>query len=1193
MSTSGDPLNSSRVPLGADFVLRLEAADVRRLLRSATHSNSAANAVNFLDPFQLVRKTADLTVNWQRVEELARNNLQSDSEKKPQRGGARLEWKIDECVADYVRKGLVALPQNATGSPSRATGSQEHSQTTNSAGGEPTSANDSAAEWAHEPVLPMVPHGLRVSARAQSEPMLDRTEVPKTHRGVSCPPNSRCEGGDPFTSFPGNEVGASSIQQPPGPVSPSLLPALVSVPPPACQSTPTQSARSPPASVIFDFDIPASTPRQVTPPETLLSPSPRTHSPDGQAGASVLPHPRHAAAPALNTSTHMPPLTSSSGAQATTEGRIPSSHTIDTLVVSELRPQDDLYAALEKGGIQQAQVFSKPSEALRSLSAHAPSTSMAAEGTGGAKELAPQLHEALGVDEALPVDETLRADEALRVDETLRVDEALAQAAPRPKVKKPRIRQPERPKGGASTHGAVTTSSASAPKLYIHPISEYDFSQCDPLLYTALEEYGFLDNDYSDSERALSPPASDSAEDDEQASDSYDLEADLNINEQAELDTYGELLALAATRPSKSRFLVSPPITPLPLSGTAVQEHPSSVWPGVELLMGTGKVAALGSDLRDRNAGPEGAPVVQFLHDIDIAYYPASGVLSIRAHDLAKKLFDALKAPHAGMYFSLQDTFNGQTAYERFAKVTSNQELILMGPNCAVYVELLDPKKTSARIRMEGIRFAAFYFIEPLLSQGSAKRPRAPRGSEELTDDSDDDEYEEEPPKPRRAPRKKKAKAPRLTYSVAAKNEALVKWIGTTEGGKYQELPEVQEMQGADKYSSQPIRRLLRWIKCAHKLMQLGRADASAGRAAEGQLVTQKVVAQFLNRGHGWMKHAKTCHQAIESGNAAVSELIDRLSKDDEVVGASTLAKMIEEVLAGKEALPKQAARSDTRKPSTSRRAATSDDGEEDDLAPGPSAQHRKIKARPKPRAVHKPRAGKGSGQGGVAMDACNPSEAVEEEPEDSSESAHGEDAQELFHPRFDDTAGSSFDYRAWRAAGRPSLAGHNTEGSADDLEDSDSDSTRQSADPGVYEGSRESSEDEEMESSAPSGEFVRGDEGSEESSEDEETESSAPSGEFVRGAGDQRMDYSDVDRAYPSRGPPATGSSVLHSRPASPQRAAPHGLPVEIETSRAGPSQVQRATGVPEAPLPARPSVRKQAMRVGRNTFHIEVLEQ
>ena len=85
----------------------------QRLLRSATHSNSAANAVNFLDPFQLVRKTADLTVNWQRVEELARNNLQSDSEKKPQRGGARLEWKIDECVADYVRKGLVALPQNA------------------------------------------------------------------------------------------------------------------------------------------------------------------------------------------------------------------------------------------------------------------------------------------------------------------------------------------------------------------------------------------------------------------------------------------------------------------------------------------------------------------------------------------------------------------------------------------------------------------------------------------------------------------------------------------------------------------------------------------------------------------------------------------------------------------------------------------------------------------------------------------------------------------------------------------------------------------------------------------------------------------------------------------------------------------------------------------------------------------------
>ena len=65
----------------------------------------------------------------------------------------------------------------------------------------------------------------------------------------------------------------------------------------------------------------------------------------------------------------------------------------------------------------------------------------------------------------------------------------------------------------------------------------------------------------------------------------------------------------------------------------------------------------------------------------------------------------------AGVYFSLQHMVNGRHSYDHLAYLKDSHELDLLGEDRPVDLELLDPKKTSQSIRLNGVHFAAFYHV--------------------------------------------------------------------------------------------------------------------------------------------------------------------------------------------------------------------------------------------------------------------------------------------------------------------------------------------------------------------------------------------------------------------------------------------------------------------------------------------------
>ena len=70
-----------------------------------------------------------------------------------------------------------------------------------------------------------------------------------------------------------------------------------------------------------------------------------------------------------------------------------------------------------------------------------------------------------------------------------------------------------------------------------------------------------------------------------------------------------------------------------------------SAWPGIEKLIGCGKIVAMGVDHRDVKAA-EGTPVLYVFKDVEMFFYPGEERTVIQASTLVKLLKDTVKVPH-------------------------------------------------------------------------------------------------------------------------------------------------------------------------------------------------------------------------------------------------------------------------------------------------------------------------------------------------------------------------------------------------------------------------------------------------------------------------------------------------------------------------------------------------------------------
>lgn len=73
------------------------------------------------------------------------------------------------------------------------------------------------------------------------------------------------------------------------------------------------------------------------------------------------------------------------------------------------------------------------------------------------------------------------------------------------------------------------------------------------------------------------------------------------------------------------------------------------MWPGVEHLTGTGKVAALGAHVDSTGAQLAQAttPLVHTLKDIPMVFYPDNQRATVRSHHLAHALSHVVPKPHS------------------------------------------------------------------------------------------------------------------------------------------------------------------------------------------------------------------------------------------------------------------------------------------------------------------------------------------------------------------------------------------------------------------------------------------------------------------------------------------------------------------------------------------------------------------
>lgn len=121
-----------------------------------------------------------------------------------------------------------------------------------------------------------------------------------------------------------------------------------------------------------------------------------------------------------------------------------------------------------------------------------------------------------------------------------------------------------------------------------------------------------------------------------------------------------------------------------------------------------------------------------------------------------------------------------------------------------------------------------------------------------------------------------------IVYTKEEKMEAILRWLGETDDGRYSDDPDIAAIRSApNKRAVMPVGKLIRWVGIVSEMADLDRTDNTADPAGRGKLVTNEIVGKFLGRSADWVKSCADVQRLLDNKKTRekVQEVLDNIQE--------------------------------------------------------------------------------------------------------------------------------------------------------------------------------------------------------------------------------------------------------------------------------------------------------------------------
>ncbi|TFK80354.1 hypothetical protein K466DRAFT_605413 [Polyporus arcularius HHB13444] len=229
------------------------------------------------------------------------------------------------------------------------------------------------------------------------------------------------------------------------------------------------------------------------------------------------------------------------------------------------------------------------------------------------------------------------------------------------------------------------------------------------VLQEALEAYQFVDDEYEDSNRSLSPTNT-------WPSTSEGAEDDFNIRPNDPLEEYEDLLDTAFVDPmERPGQLVAPG-----------QED----WPTDEVWHGQGHLMALGRDLRQPAPDQEGTRTITLLPDVPMRFHRRHELASVSSDVFLEHLLETVSLLQGNVYIEVPLEVEGQSFWRMIAYIDSDKNIV---QHECTDIELQAIRRSDTSTILRRVKFALAYRIVPVIGGAPPiKHARSESAEEDL-----------------------------------------------------------------------------------------------------------------------------------------------------------------------------------------------------------------------------------------------------------------------------------------------------------------------------------------------------------------------------------------------------------------------------------------------------------------------------
>ncbi|RDX40035.1 hypothetical protein OH76DRAFT_1490635, partial [Lentinus brumalis] len=233
-----------------------------------------------------------------------------------------------------------------------------------------------------------------------------------------------------------------------------------------------------------------------------------------------------------------------------------------------------------------------------------------------------------------------------------------------------------------ATHG----SEQERPKV---AAAEKDYSVT---LREALEAYQFVDDEYQDSNRSLSPTNT-------WCSSSEAADDDFSITPDDPLEEYEDLLETGFVDPTDRPFKLCP--------------RGLSHWPSDEVWHGEGHLMALGRDLRQPAPDQEGTRIITLLCDVPMCFHREHELASVSSDAFLQCLLETVALLQGDVYIEVPLEVEGESFWRMIAYIDSDKKIV-QHEETDIELQAIGRQDTSTILRR--VKFAMVYRLVPVIS---------------------------------------------------------------------------------------------------------------------------------------------------------------------------------------------------------------------------------------------------------------------------------------------------------------------------------------------------------------------------------------------------------------------------------------------------------------------------------------------